>query len=107
MLDAPGFAALSPADRLVLLDQFTAAAFPGATQAAIAQSLGYRKRAWQTWRQHPEKIPVVVLLLLQEWATEREENAMPRAMVELAARLADTAAALSAAAEALQQIEGE
>lgn len=95
MLTVKDIEGMAPASRLLCLEELSSIAMPGASNAAIAASMGFSRRAYQDWKAHPHKIPTVVLLLLQEWGTQGNRT------VQAGVILADVCSGLQGVSERL------
>ena len=78
MLDAQSIKQMDGKAKLQALEELGALAMPGATNEAIAERMGYARRSYQGWKEVPDRIPVTVLLLLQEWAWRGDKDTMAR-----------------------------
>lgn len=102
MLDAQAIKAMDGAAKLRALDEFAAIAYPGISNTALAEALGYSRRQIQKWRLVPDTIPHMVLLYLQELAKGGDQGAATqRAMAEVAAKMGEAAASMQALAKQL------
>lgn len=104
MLDADKIENMSGPEKLEHLEAFAALAFPGGTNAAVAAALGMTRRNWHNWKQHPEKISAMALLLLQEWALRGNKDAMAlRTFADISDSLQDVAAKMQRLSEIWMQ----
>lgn len=98
MLDAQTIKAMDGAEKLALFVAFAGHVYPGATNAQVADALGYSRRQIQEWRAKPDMIPAIVLLYLQELVNRTDADrplrafeAVAEGMEQLAGRLAHLA----------------
>ena len=95
MLEAQTIKAMDGAEKLALFSAFMGQAFPGATNAHVADALGYSLRQVQEWRAKPKMIPVIVLLYLQELVNRTDAEGPRRALEAVAEGMEDLAGRLA------------
>lgn len=98
MLDAQRIEQMDGPAKLAALLELVERTMPGATNGAIADAIGIQRRTYQQWKQTPNQIPAMALMLLEAWAERtdaegpmRALQAVAEAMEQLAGRLGDLA----------------